>query len=175
MIKDMLPLDQILRKRAARTPRKTFIKFDGKKFTFNEIDRLADAYAAFLPGHGMEPGSRVAILCHNCPQYIAAYFGIIRAGGIVLPLNTLLAHEEIDYILNDAGAAICFYDSDCAGTVSKLKERGARTFFTLSEIARSNEGVKARPAPQRHTIDDVSTILYTSGDHSAAERRPPDA
>ncbi len=163
MIKDNLPLDQILRERTARTPRKTFIKFDGKKLSFRDIDLLADVYASFLQSHGIKSGSRVAILCHNCPQYIAAYFGIIRAGGIVLPLNTLLTHEEIDYILNNAGVTICFYDSDCAGTVSKLKERGARSFFTLSEIVQSDEGVNAKPAPSRHTVDDVSTILYTSG------------
>ncbi len=163
MIKDSLPLDQILRKRAARTPRKTFIKSGGKKLVFRDMDRLADIYASFLQGQGMKQGSRVAILCHNCPQYIAAYFGILRAGGIVLPLNTLLTHEEIDYILNDAGVTICLYDSDCAGTVSKLKESAARSFFTLSEIVQSNEGVNAKPAPSRHTVDDVSTILYTSG------------
>jgi long-chain acyl-CoA synthetase len=163
MIKDILPLDKILRKRAARTPRKTFIKFEGKKFTFADIDRFADVFASFLRGRSMERGSRVAILCHNCPLYIAAYFGIIRAGGIVLPLNTLLTHEEIDYILNDAGVTICFYDSDCAGTVIKIKEKGARSFFTLSETADQGGGRDAGTASSAHTAADVSTILYTSG------------
>lgn len=92
MIKEIMPLDLVLHKRAVLTPRKTFVKFEGKKFSYKEMDRLANVFAAFLVDRGMKRGDRVAILCHNCPHYIAAYFGIIRGGGIVLPLNNLLTH-----------------------------------------------------------------------------------
>ncbi len=162
MIKDILPLDHVLRKRAAITPRKTFVKFEGKKFSFREMDRLADIFAAFLADRGMKPGDRIALLCHNCPHYIAAYFGIIRGGGIVLPLNNLLTHEEIDFILNDAGVLFCLYDADCAKTVHKLDKSGARSFLTLSEIAHSSLPGDPFKAPG-HSADDVSTVLYTSG------------
>jgi long-chain acyl-CoA synthetase len=163
MIKDFIPLDQALKRRAALTPRKTFIKFSGKKFRFRDIDHLADVYASFLLGRGMQKGDRVAILCHNCPHYIAAYFGIIRAGGIVLPLNTLLTHEEINFILTDAGVTMCFYDTDCAGTVAKLKETGPRSFFSLSETAALGLVPDSSVTFSRHSAEDVSTILYTSG------------
>ncbi len=163
MIKDFIPLDQVLKRRAALTPRKTFIKFDGKKFRFRDIDHLADVYASFLLGRGMQTGDRVAILCHNCPHYIAAYFGIIRAGGIVLPLNTLLTHEEINFILADAGVAMCFYDGDCFGTVAKLREGRPCSFFSLSETAAAGLVPDSSVTFSRNSADDVSTILYTSG------------
>jgi long-chain acyl-CoA synthetase len=163
MIKETLPLDQLLQKRAALTPCKTFVKFSGKKFTFREMDRLVDVFASFLLSRGIQPGDRVAILSHNSPHYIASYFGILRTGAIVLPLNNLLAHEEIDYILNDAGVRICLFDAECSCTVEKLRLTSARSFYKLSEIADSQHSVHAPSPPPQHTVDDVATILYTSG------------
>jgi long-chain acyl-CoA synthetase len=162
MIKDMVPLDQVLRKRAVLTPRTTFVKFNGKKYSFQDMDRLADAYASFLSEKGIEPGERVAIVCHNCAFYIAAYFGIIRAGAVVLPVNNLLTHEEIDYILKDAASPLCFYDLDCRGTVEKLDKKNGCAFVMISDAAATG----ARPSPSSvstHAVDDISTILYTSG------------
>ncbi len=125
------------------------------------MDRLADLYASFLLRKGVKPGERVAILCHNCMLYIAAYFGIIRTGAIVLPLNNLLTHEEIDFIVKDAEAVLCFYDQDCSGTVEKLDKNGRRSFVMISDVIdRGDPG--HLPAAAR-TADDVSTILYTSG------------
>jgi long-chain acyl-CoA synthetase len=162
MISDIIPLDQVLQKRAARTPRTTFVKFEGVKFSYREMDRLATVFAAELTRRGMKQGDRVALLCHNCPHYIAAYFGVIRGGGIVLPLNNLLTAEEIDFILNDAGVLICLYDADCAGTAQKLAPAPGRSLFTLSELAHAKDDAGLF-APPPHTADDVSTILYTSG------------
>ncbi|HUJ18399.1 MAG TPA: long-chain fatty acid--CoA ligase [Nitrospirota bacterium] len=163
MIKEMLPLDQLLRKRASLTPRTTFVKFSGKKFSYRAMDRLADSFASFMHEKGIKPGDRVAILCHNCAFYIAAYFGIIRSGAVVLPLNNLLTHEELDYILQDAGAVLCLYDLDCRGTVEKLSRNGGRSFVMLSDIAASPAAVAGDLPDPAHTVDDISTILYTSG------------
>jgi len=161
MIKDMIPLDKILKERAALNPRRTFVKFKGGKYSFREMDRLADVFSSFLTKRGMRSGDRVAILSHNCALYIASYFGIIRSGAVVLPLNNLLTHEELDYILSDAGARLCFYDLDCRGTVDRLVKKGDRTFVMLSEVAASSDVAAA--IPSAHTVDDISTILYTSG------------
>jgi long-chain acyl-CoA synthetase len=160
MINEIMPLDEALRKRAGKTPRKTFIKFQGKKFSFRDIDHLADAYASFLRRQSVRAGDRVAILCHNCPHYVAAYFGIIRAGAIVLPLNNLLTHEELNLILSDAGARLCFFDSDCSGTVEKLRKMDDRAFVSLTEAAATPS---ATTSFAKNDPNGVSTILYTSG------------
>jgi long-chain acyl-CoA synthetase len=162
MIKDILPLDCVLRDRSVQAPRKTFIKFEGKKYSYQDVDRLANTYAAFLRRRGMKKGDRIGLLAHNCPHYIAAYFGVIRGGGIVLPLNNLFTHEEINYILNDAGVDLCIYDTDCAGTVQQLAAMNPRSFVTFSEIANTTSADDAFEA-SNHSADDVSTILYTSG------------
>jgi long-chain acyl-CoA synthetase len=162
MITELVPLDWVLQKRASLTPHGTFIKFEGEKFSFREMDRLASVFASFLVGNGMKAGDRVALLSHNSPLYIAAYFGVIRGGGIILPLNNLLTHEELDFILKDADARICLFDTDCSGTVKKLGTKESRLFFALADIANApSAGIPFRPA--QHGLDDVSTILYTSG------------
>lgn len=160
---DTLPLDQILARQAESIPRKTFVKFEGRKYSFREMDRLASVFAATLLGEGMQRGDRVAILSGNCHEYIAAYFGIIRAGGVVLPVNNLLTHGEVGFILDDAGVQTVFYNDDCAGTVRKLEESGAYRFFSLREIARRGGEPISRPDRPGTAPDDVSTVLYTSG------------
>ena len=165
MLKNILPLDHALHKRATQTPHRIFIKFQGKKYSCQCIDQRANTYAAFLIRHDMKSGEKVALLSHNCPDYIAAYFGIIRGGGIVLPLNNLLTHEEIDYILKDARVKICLYDTDCTGTVQKLLGTNSRSFIPLTQIADTE--LSSDPSetyqPSQHTADDISTVLYTSG------------
>ncbi|HAS54102.1 MAG TPA: long-chain fatty acid--CoA ligase [Nitrospiraceae bacterium] len=160
MIDDIIPLDRTIQLRAERMPCKTFIKFEGKKFTFRDIDRMADIFASFLLAKGVKRGDRVAIFCHTCPQYVAAYFGIIRAGAVVLPLNTLLAHEEIDSILSDAGAAICFYGADCGAVVGKLEVLGKYSLVAMGDAERFDGPAPPDPG---NKPDDISTILYTSG------------
>lgn len=140
MIKEIMPLDQVLHTRASMSPRATFVKFEGKKFSYKEMDRLATVFASELIKRGMKPGDPIALLCHNCPHYIAAYFGIIRGGGIVLPLNNLLAAEEIDFILDDAAALICLYDADCADSAQKLTRSTTRSFFTSMNLRMHTSG-----------------------------------
>ncbi len=126
------------------------------------MDRLATVFASELVRRGMRPGDRVALLCHNCPHYIAAYFGVIRGGGVVLPLNNLLTAEEIDFILDDAGVVFCLYDAECAVTAKKLAPRDSRSLLRLTELAQAKTDTGSF-VPPAHTADDVSTILFTSG------------
>ncbi|HWR73248.1 MAG TPA: long-chain fatty acid--CoA ligase [Nitrospirota bacterium] len=160
-IPEDLPIDGLLSRQASLYPRKTFIKFNGKTHTFRDVNRLADGCAAFLRSQNVQKGDRVALLAFNSAWYVAAYFGIIRAGCIVLPLNYLLNHEEVDFILSDAGVRIVFHDVECTVTVDRLKAKGAYSFHPLSEAVRAGGGFSA--APSGNSAGDVSTILYTSG------------
>ncbi len=162
MISEIMPLDQVLQKRAAISSRAIFVKFEGKKYTYKEMDRLSTVFAAELVRRGMKPGDRVALLCHNCPYFIAAYFGIVRGGGIALPLNNLLTAEEIDFILSDAGVTICLYDADSACTAEKLTRVDGRSDLIISQVAHADLSGEAFQSPP-HTADDIATIYYTSG------------
>ncbi len=160
---EILPLDRLLARQAEQLPRRTFVKFEGRRYTFQDMDRLASGFAAFLAGKGLTRGERVAILGCNRHEYIAAYFGIIRAGGVVLPINNLLTHEEIDFILTDAGVRTVFFDDECASAVGKLQTREAYRFFPLTDVVSSAGTDRPAVAPASHSAEDVCTILYTSG------------
>lgn len=162
MHRDMKPLDEVLRDQAARAPRSTFIKFEGRKYSFRDMDAMAGRFAAFLLAQEMARAERVAILSQNRPEYVAAYLGILRAGGVVLPLNTLLTHEEVHFILNDAGVTHVFFCGDCSATVDRLREKQAYRFHPLS-VNEGTPGAFTADARSAHSAGDISTILYTSG------------
>ena len=159
----VVPLDRLLTRQAERAPRRTFVKFEGKRYTFRDIDVLATLFASFLSRSGMQRGERVAILSCNRHEYIAAYFGIIRAGGVVLPVNNLLTHEEVDFILADAGVKTVFFDDECSPTARKLEAKGVYLFVSLSDTVWSESAPAVAFTPAEHSEQDVCTILYTSG------------
>jgi long-chain acyl-CoA synthetase len=72
--------------------------------TFQELDSLVDRFAAGLQKQGLQKGDRIAIYMPNCPQFVIAYYGALRAGGIVVPSNPLYVAREIRHQLNDSGA-----------------------------------------------------------------------
>src|SRR5439155_1693016 len=59
---------------------------------------------------GVRPGDRVGLWLKNCPEFIAAIFGVLQAGGVVVPINNFLKPEEVSYILLDAGAGVLISD-----------------------------------------------------------------
>ncbi|MDQ1081690.1 class I adenylate-forming enzyme family protein [Pseudoroseomonas cervicalis] len=82
-----------------------------RRYTHGEVDALADGVAQHLLQRGLRRGQRVAILALNRAEYIIAYFGIMRAGLVAVPVNIKLPRETIDYVLQDAGVALAFADA----------------------------------------------------------------
>jgi long-chain acyl-CoA synthetase len=89
-------LASILSDRAADRPERTALHFEGQAISYRELDRLAAAAAGVLRAQGVGPGDRVALKLPNAPGFVAAYFGALRLGAIVVPLNILLAPPEIE-------------------------------------------------------------------------------
>ena len=94
-----------IRHHARRRPEKcAIVDFEsGSKLTYREMDRQADACAAFLHrSHNIMPGDRVALLAQNCPEVFVIQAACARLRAILLPLNWRLAEPELDYMLSDA-------------------------------------------------------------------------
>src|SRR5262245_15994981 len=101
-----LNLACILESSARRFPGEPAILFDGQRMTYRELREQAHRAANALTALGVRPGDRVALMVPNRPEFTVAYFGILLAGAIVVPLNTLLVAEEIAYHLEDSGAVV---------------------------------------------------------------------
>src|SRR6516162_9234546 len=85
-----------------------------REFTYAQIDAMANGVARALLSRGLARGDRVAILSLNRAEYLAAYFGIMRAGLVAVPVNFRLPRDGIHFILRDAGARLLFCDQERA-------------------------------------------------------------
>jgi long-chain acyl-CoA synthetase len=169
-------LATILHETALATPDAPAEIAGGRATTYRDLDEQSGRLAAGLREHGLEPGQVVALQLPNMPQFLIAYFGALKAGMVVLPLNPLLKAPEIEYHLADSSARllICF---DPAGEGSRAGQalgvpmyvaslghapvpEGTRLFSELiSATAPAEPGGEIHPG----SADDTAVLIYTSG------------
>lgn len=99
-----IPLYRLLDDSAAQQPAHTCTIFFGKRMSYGAVKEASDRLAASLQGLGVQPGDRVALLLPNSPQFIIAYYAILKAGAVVVALNPLYTAHELLFHLNDSGA-----------------------------------------------------------------------
>ena len=99
-----VPLQEILRKSAEAYPEKTAIVYGEREITYAELDLLSNKFANALIKLGVKKGDRTAIFLPNIPQFIIAYFGVLKAGAVVTAISPLHREREVEYQLNDSGA-----------------------------------------------------------------------
>lgn len=99
-----IPVYQLLEDTAARYPDRPSVRFYGRQFTFRQIQDLSNRFAAGLHKLGIKKGDRVGTLLPNCPQYVIAYYGILKAGAAVVPLNPLYTARELSFHFENSGA-----------------------------------------------------------------------
>src|SRR5215470_15049729 len=134
-----IPLTPIrfLRYASQQYPGKTAIVCGEKRFTYAEFAGRAAHLAGALKNMGIRPGERVAFLSTNCHRLLEAYYGVIEAGAVLLPLNIRLASQELAYILNDAGARVLFFQSHFLEMVESFRPRltTVKAYYSLDAAA----------------------------------------
>src|SRR6266567_2061628 len=115
-------VSDIVSKTAARHPDKAALVFQDQPVTYAELDRAIDAAATGIASLGIRKGDRVGVLVHNIPHFIYAYLGIVRAGGVMVPLNTMYVADEVSFILADAEARVVVVAEPFLHTVDGLRE-----------------------------------------------------
>jgi long-chain acyl-CoA synthetase len=98
-------------------------KFLGKTFSFNQIDDLSKAMAAYLQAQGLQRGDRVAVMLPNVPQYPVAVAAILRAGYVVVNVNPLYTPRELEHQLKDSGAKLIFIFENFATTLQQVLDK----------------------------------------------------
>src|SRR5881296_438533 len=101
-----ISVDELLRRAAKKYANRPAISFYGKSISYGELDAAADRFAAGLRKIGVRRGDRVSLVLPNTPHFIIAFFGILRAGGIVVQTNPLYTARELADLYADAGATI---------------------------------------------------------------------
>lgn len=179
----MLNLSVLLEDSARRYPTKAAFTFMDTTLNFAQINGAANQVAAGLRAKGIQPGDKVALSCFNLPYFPIIYFGILKAGGTVVPLSVLLKKDEIAYHLqdSDAKAYFCFIGTDelpmgKMGMAGFQEASDCEHFFMIMpkpEMPAPMDGVATlgslmagqSPANQTHPSDaeDTAVIIYTSG------------
>ncbi|AYC32753.1 long-chain fatty acid--CoA ligase [Pseudomonas cavernae] len=106
---------------ARRYPSKTAIQFYGAAYTYAELLRDVEHMAGYLQQVcAVQRGDRVVVFSQNCPQFIAAYFAILRADAVMVPANAMLRLDEMEHIISDSGAVVAFVAQELAAQVAPL-------------------------------------------------------
>src|SRR6202044_2706937 len=131
-----LPLTPVrfLRYSEQQFPRKTAVVCGDRRFTYAEFADRVGRLAGALRAGGVKAGDRLAFLSLNCHRLLEAYYGVVEAGGILLPLNIRLAAPELAYILNHSGATVLFLEQEFVGLVDSFRRdlRTVRSFYQLA-------------------------------------------
>ncbi len=101
-----LNLATILSSSAEARPDHPALRLGERKLSYRELDRAARGVATGLRERGVSPGDPVALMIPNVPEFTIAYFGVLYAGAIVVPLNVLLTAPEVTYHLEDSQAKL---------------------------------------------------------------------
>ena len=134
-----------------------------REYTHREIDCLADACARGLSKRGLKRGESVAILSANRAEFLVAYFGIMRAGLVAVPVNHKFPRETIEFVLSDSGTRLAFSDRDRRASIPgdlpviefDAAGEGASGWSSFIDLGEFNAVV---PGP-----GETAMILYTSG------------
>ncbi|HCB50723.1 MAG TPA: long-chain fatty acid--CoA ligase, partial [Chloroflexi bacterium] len=118
------PLQNFLVDSASKYPEKTAIIFKGHKINYRELSELSDAVAAALISNGFKKGDRAVIYMVNTPQFVISYFGILKAGGIVIATNPLYTERELEHQLVDCGAETVFVMSLYYELLKRVQSKG---------------------------------------------------
>jgi len=164
-----------LTKWASLLPDKPAVIFEGRSFSYRELNERINRVAHLFESMGICKGDRVGVLLHNSNQYLEIFFALSKIGAILVPLNARLVGAEMTYILNDSGAKVLILGEEFREIVESLKGRlagigdkyicvGASLAWAKGyedQISRQQPGepVPAIPAGD----EDPQIIMYTSG------------
>ncbi|WP_407180519.1 class I adenylate-forming enzyme family protein [Bradyrhizobium sp. STM 3562] len=130
-------------------------------YSHRQIDRLANGVARYLTERGFERGTHVAIVSLNRAEYVIAYFGIMRAGCVAVPVNIKLARDTIDYVMDDANVALAFADA-----ANRALVRDDIPVIDFDDAGSNGFAALIKPADFDSVVagtDEVGQMLYTSG------------
>ena len=163
----------LLESSATRFPDSPGIIFERKKITYKELDRSAGQVARALQKSGVSKGDRVAIHLPNCPEFVVTYFGILKAGATVIPINVMLKQHEIEYLLSDSGSKVLFTLNEFLAEAAPATKQipGFKEIIVVGHHGGEGvpfEGLFDASNPPINAVDvdqseDLAVIFYTSG------------
>ncbi|MGB7982266.1 MAG: AMP-binding protein [Candidatus Nanopelagicales bacterium] len=165
----MSNLADLVRQSAAARPDHPALITPSTQLTWAQVDARVDRGARALADSGLEPGSRVALMIGNRPEFAIAYFAVLRAGLVAVPLNTGYTAAEVVRLCNDAGAQLLLHDAARVKVGATVAKRAAGTRAVGLESPQGQALVGVGPGGRgafsapRTRPRDLAVLMYTSG------------
>ena len=161
----MANLAQLLTDQAAKQPEHPAILAGDRVVSYAEFDDAAARVAAFLFSQGFQAGDRAGVMLANTPEFCIVCYGVLRAGGTVVPMNPLLKSREVEYYLSDSGAGLLFAAADSPGEPAPGAAAAGARFVPAgaADLAALLQAQLPAPGVADRADDDTALILYTSG------------
>ncbi|MFJ5264884.1 long-chain fatty acid--CoA ligase [Streptomyces sp. NPDC088387] len=161
----MANLAEFLVESARRQPDRPALRLGSEVTTFAELDERSARAAALLRAEGIRVGDRVALMLPNVPEFVVLYYGVLRAGAVVVPVNPLLKTREVEYHLRDSGAGLLFAwhrtpgEDEQGAAAAGVRHRSVEPTAFAALLA----GHEPLPEVSEPDDEDVAVLLYTSG------------
>jgi fatty-acyl-CoA synthase len=173
-----------LERSVARHPERPALDYYGRRITYVELKRQVDALAGWLQQRcGVARGDRVLLYLQNSPQFVIAYYAVMRADAVVVPVNPMNRTQELRHYVEDSEARVAIVGRDVADEIRPLglplvieanyaDYLPAHTDLPIPEVLRRGsassgwkEAIEAGLVPGPHTAgpEDLSVMPYTSG------------
>ena len=146
---------------------KTAVFWGSEEISYETLLQSTSRVAAHLRGKlTVQPGDRVALWMKNCPEFIPAFFGVLFAGGVVVPINNFLKPDEVAFILRDAGVNVIITDDSMVDGVEKLGKLAPQLRFVRAEEFSAASPIVSNFKTEISNLKseaDLAVLIYTSG------------
>ncbi|KAA9166391.1 long-chain fatty acid--CoA ligase [Amycolatopsis acidicola] len=166
----MLNLSVLLESTARRLPGRAALVQGARTLTYAELDGKANQVAGALRANGVRPGDRIALIAPNVAEFPILYFGLLKAGAVVVPLNPLMKDRELSFVFNDCGAVAVFAWEGSEGLPVLANARAAaeqspsvRQVIPLGELEDFLAPHPREAETEPTGAEDPAVIIYTSG------------
>ena len=174
-------LQTLLKQASEKAPEKIAITYGQEKFVYGEIEKLSSKFAEALIEYGVKKGDRVALFLQNSPPFVIAYFGVLKAGAVVVAVNSLFRETELEGQLCDSGAQSIVVLDALYPIVEKIRKRvllknvivtGLDVYSTIKEVKTNldilcfGDLIKKDTDKQREVsckLEDLAVLQYTGG------------
>jgi crotonobetaine/carnitine-CoA ligase len=161
-------IGDLVRERAAASPRQRGVTIDGVSLSYAEIDARSDAVAAALARRGVRKGDRVACLMFNCIEHLLVWFGAVKLGAVWVPFNVSLTGDDLRHVLQDAAPSVVFVDGENLARLEAVRWAGECVGVGTPErpgLHGFDAYLAGCEAPARVELGpgDPAVIVYTGG------------
>jgi crotonobetaine/carnitine-CoA ligase len=176
-------IGRILAEKARRIPDKTFLIWQGRRYTYGELESMTNRYANGFLARGIRHGDHVAVLLPNCPEFFWVVWGLGKIGAVAVPLNTAAKGDMLRYFVDNADAISMVADSEfldrivaVAGDLPKVRDyfyhgeactlqacQAAMPGVTVHGLRELESNNASAPPADRVACSDISLIMFTSG------------